>query len=83
MTETTTQEAPITNDRRREFFDHLLNWLYHDCQFYATAGKCTAFYESLDEECGPISNEELQAMEHIADRVAEYIENIEYHKVFA
>jgi hypothetical protein len=82
MTATTTQEAQTTTDRKRELFDHLLYYLYHDCHVYAQADTYTAFYESLNDECGPISEHDMEAMSDMAETLADYIEDIEYHKVF-
>jgi hypothetical protein len=83
MTATTTQEATTTTARKQELFDHLLYYLYHDCQVYAQADGYSPYYESLNDECGPISNQDMEAMSAIAETLAEYIEDIEYHKVFA
>lgn len=83
MTATTTKEAQTTTARKVELFDHLLYYLYHDCHVYAQADTYSPFYESLNDECGPISNQDMEAMSAIAETLAEYIEDIQYHKVFA
>ena len=82
MTATTTQEAQPTTARKQELFGHLLYYLYHDCHVYAQLDTCTAFYESVDEGCGPISKQDMEAISHMAETLAEYIEDIEYYKVF-
>ena len=73
---------PSHDPRGEELFDHLLYFLYHDCHVYAAADTHSAFYESVNDECGPISQHDIEAMSNMAITLAEYIQDIKYHKVF-
>tara|TARA_Y100001973_G_C5165988_1_gene316191 strand:- start:663 stop:950 length:288 start_codon:yes stop_codon:yes gene_type:complete len=73
---TDTPSMPMTTARKMELFDHLLYYLYHDCHVYAQADKHSPFYESMTDEIGPVSDNDLESLSQMAEALADYIQDI-------
>ena len=83
MSQPTDTPSTPTNARKREIFDHLIDFVHHDCLGYRYTLPYDTLYDTMTEMLGPIDKNDLEALSVIADKLANYIKDIPYHKVFA